>query len=310
MEVDGQKTEFRNEDSELDSEDGRSTLDHSMEVDQDSELFKEGEIVADQGNSDLEVNINRNANITSVQHSGKVDNIEAAKEEFGHNRNESSGQEKRKENSEQEEKNAFFECFSAYMVNKGLFQKTPPLMSSSDAENTRKKGTAKDGPTKGAGKKGNVETEQAAEGTMVNSHSETTIYQEAVKRCEDASKLNKAILENIEEIRKRMSSSSEEDEFVNLSDESHDAVFMRNSNELIDIVGPSPQNKTKGHSQSNNRQRERYVEDGEQLHSSKEKNAAEIRREKVIRDVEQAKARIFEVSGNDFPTGFLSPTEN
>ena len=78
-------------------------------------------------------------------------------------------------------------------------------MLSSDAENTRKKGTAKDGPIKGAGKKGNVETEQAAEGTMVNSHSETTIYQEAVKRCEDASKLNKAILENIEEIRKRMS---------------------------------------------------------------------------------------------------------
>ena len=87
----------------------------------------------------------------------------------------------------------------------------------------------------------------------------------------------------------RISTSSEDDNTVNTSNES---MFEFNA-ELIDIA----------------EKKSRHVNDGERAHSSGEDDwkrrrtthemttaAADVRRDEIIRDAEQAKARIFEVS--------------
>ena len=124
------------------------------------------------------------------------------------------------------------------------------------------------------------------------SPSEITIYQPAVPKAQTHNELNRLLIDSMgtsSGASNRISTSSENDNTVNTSDES---MFEFNA-ELIDIT----------------EKKSRHVNDGERAHSSGEDDrkrrwtthetttaAADVRQDEIIRDAEQAKARIFEVS--------------
>ena len=192
-------------------------------------------------------------------------------------------------NADQVEEEAFFDCFSKYMEKKGFFQtkeaedaRKKKADADKEKEHNRAKEQKQDWKSQlisGKGKNENLN--ETMNQLSLSTESETTLYQVAVKRAEAAMEMNKMILENIEKLRQRTSTSSEED-MVNTSDES---ILEINNNGQFEIAGS---------------RKSKYVEDGEipQM-SHKERRsmgAAEERRDQLIQDAEQVRARIFEVS--------------
>ena len=192
---------------------------------------------------------------------------------------------------EQEEEEAFFDRFSEYMAKKGLLSKNKDEDTSKKNADRRKKHSEH-----ALEKRSNI----SSAGNIDNAESapsEATIYQPAVKRASSLDDLSSLIIENMERWHSRISGSSDENDNDNsqiiTSDESTDEINLG----ILDIA--------------DRHDNERYRADRAEPrpHGSKDQEpplhdyrrsdtaAADERRERICREAENSKARVFEISG-------------
>ena len=260
-EVDGQNTLFASEASET-------------EQDSDSNS-EEGEIPSDdealQVLQSSQESRNNNATTISRSQTSKDDRKESEVDMLDRST------EMAEINNREEE--AFFSQFKSYLEKEGLFKKG----EQEEPIREGKKPSSSKNNRNDFGK-GKSSLKFKGCGTDISSeNSEVTVYQAAVNQVE----------RGIEEIRnltleKRFSSSSDED-FINTSDETNDDPEIQFADK-----------HRKGTSV-------KQTSDGAIAHCSRddfiphfEENAADQRAEKLLRDAEQSKARIFDVPGNIF----------
>ena len=264
MEVDGQRTDFYSDEEGEITENLNETMDEEEEELEEQSINNNATLVTQERVQDREdasqTRSDKDKDPGAV-HKGQVSAGDEAQSQMGEY---SGGKGRSTGNNEmvtEDEEEAFFDRFTKYMEKKGFLansEKSKGAKKDKDKGenkiNTEKKKNGHDilhnektdrgkhnekgeANTHGAQSNNDSRAREVDVNRQFNqislSPSETTIYVAAVKRCEEASNLNKMIIENIERIHNRASTSSEEDP-LNSSDEPFVEI---NDNGQLEIVG-------------------------------------------------------------------------
>ena len=201
------------------------------------------------------------------------------------------------------EEEAFFRRFKDFMTQQGWMSKESEHKEMDGPTGNKHDSLERQRPVKqrkGKGRKG-----MEINNSVVDSNSEITIYNPAIPIAQINSSEGK-----------RASSSSEEEnmenDFVNSSDESQDTGdinrFMANMQRMNVSFAEGHDRQEEEATKEKTKISTRYADDGKTPHCSRNRDHAERRQgeraetaeekaERVIRDTEKSKARIFEVSG-------------
>ena len=270
MEVEGQGLEFRSEEEESESE---------SENEEQTDEIEDGEL------QDKSLSINNNATLDQVCRKGasnfKCDS-RADTEEFVTIRKLTPEEESIKKQNELKEEEEFFGRFKKYMEWEGFLNLAAKGETSKDSREDSSK------TRKRQSKGGELDDPSSKLDNVRQSQSETTIYQQAVRKANEASELNKRILEGIASVRDRLSSSSEEEEIINTSDESNDVLKGLIEIDALNIAG----DRGRGGGKKSPKQ-DRWEEEP-RPHCSRDNPD---NRDRVVMEAERAKARIFNIPG-------------
>ena len=173
------------------------------------------------------------------------------------------------------------------MARKGLLPQQQPPEISNEPSNKKRKSDKEDGQHTERGHRGKTTKGTDIDGdrdanNVRASESEATIYQQAIPRSDSIDNLSNLIISNIEKLRNRVSSSS--DEMQNTSDESE----LDLNTSIVEFSG----------------KRTKTVEDNQRPHTSRDEPRSttremDERREQLLRDAERNKTKAYEIAGKN-----------